>query len=103
MKRKKMQSLVLVGRRWWNRRTGNTYHSVEIIVNGNPVHKVSYAYGYDQQFEDTAANWLDTNGYMPGRLFFESSGSKEQIGWYCNRNKIQLYRTVTDVGRKGSL
>lgn len=103
MKRKKMHSLVLVGRRWWNRRTGNTYHSVEIIVNGNPVQKIPYSFGYGQQYEDSAAEWLDANGYMPGRLAFESSGGKEQIGWYCERNKIQLYRTVTDVTRKSCL
>lgn len=99
---KRMSSLTLIGRRWFNRRCGNTYHSVEIIVDGNCVQKIDYSYGYGEQYEDTAKNWLDAHGYTPGRE--KRDGTPGEALWrYCERKGIIFTRTVTDVQRKKDL
>ena len=102
MAKRKICTLLLVGRRWFARTYGNTYHSVEIYVNGNRVYKVDYAYGYGSQWEWTAFDWLDANGYTPGRQH-SANGSRECAWRYCERMGIQYNSTVTDVQRKKDL
>jgi hypothetical protein len=100
--KRKMSSLVLVGRRWFGRTNGNTYHSCEIIVDGNCVHKIDYAYGYGRQYEDNAKIWLDQSGYLPGRE--KRDGTPGESLWrYCERHSIIYTNTVTDVQRKKDL
>lgn len=102
MRKKKVKTIVLVGRRWFNRGPGNTYHSVEIYVNGACVHKIPFAYGYGEQYEYNARVWLDENGYLPGIENREGTPG-EAIWRYCERKKITYSRTVTDVTRKKDL
>lgn len=98
----KMNALMLIGRRWWRRGPGTTYHSVEIYVDGVCVHKVPYAQGYDQAYECTARRWLDDNGYLPG--IENKSGTPGEALWrYCERAGINFTRSVTDVQRKKDL
>lgn len=53
----------VIGRRWFQRSYGNTYHTVEIRRDGVTVWKSEKAYGYDRQFLQTAAEWFKKNGY----------------------------------------
>ena len=90
------RSIVLHGRRWFQRGSGNTYHSVEIIVDGETVHIVPYAYGYDQHYEQTARQWLKREGYLPG--------IGDEVLWrYCNRVGCELLSDVEDVRRRKDL
>lgn len=98
--RRKMGSVVLVGRRWFN--CGSTYHSCEIILDGKLVHKIDYTYGYGNQYEWNAWKWLEANGYAPGREH-SSNGSKEPPFSYCECKGIVYTTTVTDVSRKKDL
>lgn len=98
----KVSSITIIGRRWFRRGPGNTYHSAEIIVNGTCVHKIEFAYGYGNQYEWNAFGWLEENGYMPGREH-GANGSRE-AGWrYCERHSIALSSSGTDVTRKRDL
>ena len=100
--KRRIRSIVLVGRRWFNRTFGNTYHSVEIIVDGKNVHKIDYAYGYGSQWEYNARVWLDKNGYLPG--IENRDGTPGESLWrYCERMAIEYVTTVTDVPRKKDL
>ena len=100
--KRKMSSLVLIGKRWFNRTCGNTYHSVEIIIDGKTVHCCPYAYGYGDQWEYTGMAWLDANGWLPGRE--KTEGTPGEALWrYCERMGIQYVRNVTDVKRKKDL
>ena len=100
--KRKMSVLVLIGRRWFGKTHGNTYHSVEIIVDGNCIHKIDYAYGYGQQYEDSAKNWLDANGYLPG--IHKKHGTPGESLWrYCERIGIVYTRSASDVQRKKDL
>lgn len=100
-------NITISGRRWFNKRTGNTYHTADIMINGIPVHKLDYAYGYGDQYlpnhVHNAADWLEANGYLPGREPSKNGGPKEIIWRYCERLNIKLNYSCHDVSRKKDL
>jgi len=59
----KLYSVYVIGRLWMNK-NGNTYHTSQIIVNGQNVHKTDKTYGYGDQFLSTAEEWLIENNYI---------------------------------------
>lgn len=96
------QSIEVNGRRWFRRGPGNTYHSVEIIVDGDVVHVTPYAYGYDDQYLWTARQWLKKNGYLPGIEDYKNGGG-ESIWRYCERVGCSFTYSIEDVKRKKHL
>ena len=56
--------LQIIGRRWFDKINGNTYHAVQVILNHNVVYTSPMTYGYDDHYIQTAANWLRENGYI---------------------------------------
>ena len=96
-----MKARHLVARRWFNEWTGNTYHSVRIIVDGEEVFHCPYAYGYDQQYEQTAADWLEKNGFL--KLEHYDNGGGQTLWQYAQNKGIVYTRNVTDVLRKKDL
>ena len=97
----KIESIEITGRRWFQRGPGNTYHSVRIYVNDSFVHMICFAYGYDQQYQQSAAEWLEANGYIECEHY--SNGSKESLWRACDRLGIKYTSTVRDVPRKKDL
>lgn len=91
-----VQSVFIVGRRWFERTNGNTYHSAEIYVNNEMVHKIDYQYGYGNQFEWEGMLWLSKNGY-----FKDYKG--QSPGMFCRERGVSYNTTVTDVQRKKDL
>ena len=59
----KPNNLHISARRWFQKTYGNTYHSVNIYIDGQMVHRVPFAYGYGEQWLQTAIDWLRLNGY----------------------------------------
>lgn len=59
---KKIETLVIRGRRWFQKLYGNTYHTVTVVVNGRAL-KSSIQYGYGNQYLVTATDLLRENGY----------------------------------------
>lgn len=98
----KTKSITVIGRRWFNRGPGNTYHSAEIIVNGERVGGIDFAYGYGEMYLQNAADWLEANGYMPDREHHQN-GSADPLWHYCREHGIQFVYSVTDVQRKKDL
>lgn len=92
-----MKTLELHGCRWFNKKKGSTYHSVNIMVDDEQVHKIDYAYGYGDQWMDSAANWLEVNGKLPDH-------TKNEALWrYCERKRIKFTYTINDVAKKKDL
>jgi hypothetical protein len=55
-------SIEVVGKRWFQKTYGNTYHSVRVYVN-NEVLTEDFTYGYEDAYRQTAYDLLKQNGY----------------------------------------
>lgn len=60
---KKIITLRVTAKRWYQRSYGNTYHVVKVIVNGDTILRSGVTYGYENHYLTTAANLLRDNGY----------------------------------------
>lgn len=86
----------VIGRRWFRRGPGTTYHSYDLFVNGKLLHRIDLAYGYGDQYLWNAFHWLVKNGY------FEME--KNEPPWQtAERLGFKLNYEVTDVPRKRDL
>ena len=52
----------VLARRWFQRSFGNTYHSVQVFVNGEVLEN-RFAYGYGSHYKQTAHELLVANDY----------------------------------------
>lgn len=93
---KKIKSITIVGRRWFEKVNGNTYHSAAVYVDGELIGKADFVYGYGSQYEQTAIDILKKDKRIRGNLRFP-------ISTWAREQKITLVNTVTDVGRKKDL
>ena len=62
MEREKIDSLIIIARKWTENTYGNTYHTVTVFVNGHKF-KSDLTYGYGKQYIMTAADMLRKAGY----------------------------------------
>lgn len=95
-----MVQIKVTGKRWQDS-FGNTYHTCVIWVNGVQVASRGATYGYDEQYLETAFEWLDENGYTdrPAR----ESGGRQPPYSYCKDAGIDLKYECTDVKKKRDL
>ena len=98
-----MQSLTIIGRRWFNRRCGNTYFSAYALVDGKPVGNIDYAYGYGGHYETEMFAKLERDGLLPFPVTHHSHGTTEPAWVYCQSHGIAYSTNVTDVQRKKDL
>lgn len=90
-------SITLIGRRWFQRSYGNTYHSVTIMIDGETVHVSGKCYGYDRAYVQTAQEWLKANGYLDGM------SERDALWNYCANEGIKFEYSATDVAREKDL
>lgn len=101
--KKGINSIVIEAKRWFDKINGNTYHSVAVYVNGKFLGKIPFAYGYDEQYLQTAHALLQEAGIYPitGKML-PSGADKDYYNFTQDmrnhRNKFVI--TVADVGRK---
>jgi len=88
-------SITVIGRRWFERTNGNTYHSVEVYVNGTMIERVPYTYGYGSHWEQTAMDILEKHKIVDSELCSYPSQLPEE--------KFTVVSSVTDVKRKKDL
>lgn len=62
MVKEKIDTLVIIGKKWFQKTYGNTYHTATIEVNGRFL-KSKIKYGYGNQYLLTAAHVLRDAGY----------------------------------------
>ena len=55
-------SVEVVGKRWFQKSYGNTYHSVKVYVN-DEVLTEAFTYGYEDAYRQTAHELLKQNDY----------------------------------------
>ena len=96
----KVKSITILGRRWFQKTYGNTYHTAEIFVNGQRVHKTEEQYGYGEQYMQTAQEWLEKFGYIPKQ---KREGYYEPLFAYRDRGLFELSYSCADVRREKDL
>lgn len=100
-RRKKVKSIVIIGRLWFGRTNGNTYHSSTIVVDGKLAHRTGRAYGYGDQYEETAAAWLEAHKIIPERE--EGRHGKGAFWRHLEELGIQYFRTGIHVSTEKEL
>lgn len=95
------RTITILGRRWFRKGPGNTYHSAEITVDGEPVEGIDYASGYGEQYLYNAFYKLEKLGLITP---MERSGMMHESPWrWAERNHVKLTYSVVDVARKKDL
>lgn len=89
--------LMMVGRRWFDRTYGNTYHTVAVSINGVFVHTSPITYGYGDNFLQTGYEWLRDTGNLP------ADAPRMYPGTAWLRENFIFSYTVADVNRKKDL
>lgn len=93
---KKGDNVFVIGRRWFDRVNGNTYHTAEVEVNGIYVGKSRMTYGYDEQYLETAKEILLQKYDLP-------TGMNENSPlWRLREYGVVLNKSVID-GKKRDL
>ena len=90
---KKIESLRIYGRRWFQKSYGNTYHTTRVVVNGEEL-KSEITYGYEEHYKETARQLLDANGY-------EVPQNPLEFNRFLNSKGFKA--TAVDVDRKRDL
>lgn len=92
-----MQSITVIGRRWFQKSYGNTYHTAEMLIDGTPAGKTCQHYGYGEQYLYTALDQLTAEGKIPPR-------EEGEPPWrWAQRLGITLHHSAVDVGREKDL
>ena len=96
---KKFKLIIIDARRWFDRTYGNTYHSVTVTVKHarkeDLVLRCDYAYGYGEQYLQTAHELLHQAGYF-GPEYWDFCDAMRN-----DRKKFHV--TCVDVQRKKEL
>ena len=87
---KKGDVVLVVGRRWFDRANGNTYHTAEVFVNDKYVGKSRMTYGYDEQYIQTAKEILLDSYKLPKGM------SDTSALWRLKEYGVTLNKTVSD-------
>lgn len=87
--RKPDSSICIHAREWFDKVNGNSYFSATIEVDGQPVHKLPFQYGYGDHYIDMANQWLADNDYIDNPR--HENGSRDALWRYCEDHNIALY------------
>ena len=87
-------SIMIVGKRWFDRTHGNTYCSSQVFINGELAFKIPWTYGYGNYYEQKAKEILNSKGII--KLEKYSNGCLSSFREYCEKNKIKYETIVTD-------
>lgn len=95
----KTSNIQVIGRRWFDRQWGNTYHSVEVYQDNKLIARIPFEYGYDDSYKQTAFQVLMEKGFY--------SSERYDNGMYKDYHKFitgdNILFSVTDVSRKRDL
>lgn len=91
----KPQSVVVIAKRWFDRKNGNTYFSAVGIVDGETKARIEFDYGYGDAYLWSVFSELN-------RLGITDSGNTPP-SLYCRENGINLVIHVSEVSRKRDL
>lgn len=82
------------GRRWRQKSTGNTYHSVQVFLNGELLAETRMQYGYDDAYMQTAMELIREHTDLDPTY---------PLTIWTRENNIDLRYSVIDVSRQRDL
>ncbi len=97
MKNPKIESIMIIGKRWFDKVNGNTYCAARVYLFGVEVLKVPWTYGYGNYYEQVSREELIKKGFLPGLKKDESFYD------YCQRNKINVISEYSEGLKRGSV
>lgn len=106
-RKRKLKGIQVIGKRWFQKVYGNTYHSCKVLVSydGFSWEEIGYCpftYGYGSQYLQSAIKLLDKAGLIPD-IKYQEHGGYEQLWSYIRDRKIMFIDTVHDVNTKKEL
>jgi len=99
---KRMKSLTILGRRWFQPTNGNTYFSASALIDGAPVSSIDRCYGYGSAYEWEMFCKLQREGLIADVEQYPHSSGESPWRW-CERHKVTYHTDVVDVQRKKDL
>lgn len=63
-KLKSAKSVIIIGKKWFDKINGNTYCSARLIVDGETIETSDYTYGYGDYWREVGTELLAKNGYI---------------------------------------
>ena len=97
-----MTTITVIGRRWFQKTCGNTYHTATVLIDGQADFPSPKQYGYGAQYEQTALDWIDADGVLEPREK-GSNGSFEAAWRWAQRCGYTYEAHATDVARSKDL
>lgn len=91
---KKGDNVTVIGRRWFEKTNGNTYHSVQVYINGDFYKGVGFDYGYGNAYAQTAIALIRQEYKVPEDV---------HAIWQLKDHGVKVIDSVTDVSRKKDL
>jgi len=102
---KDFNHITIIGKRYFQKTYGNTYHSVNVIVDGESIGYVPFAYGYDDHYKQTAHKILQNKGFFPITNERINGMCKDlyEFGQFVMNNREKFTFVCVDVDRKKDL
>lgn len=88
--------VIISGRRWFEKRNGNTYHSVTVYVDNQVVGREPFTYGYGDGYIQTGFELLQKAGYFKGKSYMD-------FIYFKRDSNGRVITVVSDVARKKDL
>jgi hypothetical protein len=100
--------LIIKAKKWFDRKNGNTYHSVKVFKNGKEIGTAPMTYGYGEQYLHTAFDLMQKKGmYKKTGKRFASGMDEDYYNFLMKlremKHKKQALVFEDDVPRMGDL
>ena len=94
---KKIKSIEIWGKKWFQKSYGNTYHAVRVYVNGELIGTSPIRYGYGDQYIETGEDVLKKAGYL------KRKDPNTPLWRYAQERKIKFTAYADNVNRESDL
>lgn len=95
-----IKSITLIGRKWFDKVNGNTYHSARAFIDGELVAVAPFQYGYGDQWLWSIADELEKNGFMPERKHYNNGGAESYWQYFRDGRRIPIVLDCSNVTKK---
>ena len=85
---KKITSITILAREWFDKVNGNSYFSAQVYINGKRVLNLPFQYDYGDQYAQAAKEELMDMGVI--NIKKSANGTSQPLWLYCKNNGIDL-------------